>query len=166
MDNNVEQQKNSLSLVPPENAIPIQGRAGDASKVGLTALAVAGALFASFFAWDHLGSTQLQRIGADKACVQVMQQADMEVHNFKSGYPAGIGDISNGHTKISAEFLCGDALRSVEQWDDARGARLADGSVVQTRSIDDPGTFDLLSWRMERARSVAPSGPRPSAPGM
>lgn len=126
--------------------------AGSPAPTSLKIMAAAGLILLGAVAWDHLGSTQLQRIGADQACAQVAQQVDHEVHTFKSGYPGGIGDMSNAHMKITAVFKCGDAEKQIEQWDDARGARLSNGHVMQGRQVKSMETLDLMNWRKERAR--------------
>lgn len=114
----------------------------------LGALALAGAV-----GWDHLGSTALQRMAATESCVQVAQSADIEFHEFKSGYLGGLGDVINEHVKIRAQYQCGSAVKSVEQWDDARGAMLADGARVNHRAVKSLEELDLLNWR--RAKSGA-----------
>lgn len=115
----------------------------------LGTLALAGAA-----TWDHLGSTALQRMAANEACVQLAQSADVEFHEFKSGYPGGLGDVVNEHVKIAAQYQCGEAVKTIEQWDDARGAMRSDGSRVDHRTVKSLEELDLLNWRKAKSGAL------------
>lgn len=125
-------------------------KVGFASLAKRAGLAGAGAVLAGVAPWDYLGRSQPQWMGEGKACVQSMPRAGMEGQAFKSGCPSQVVDVSAPRLKISADFLCGDAVKSVERWNDARGARLADRKVPRARSVGGAGTLDFMNWRQAK----------------
>ena len=119
------------------------------------ALAFAIALAAGV-AWDHFGSNAIQRARAVAGCSQTSQTAELEYHELPNlptpSDPAALEPHVNIHVRFVATFKCagsaGEPARriTVDQYDDARGAMRADGSIQLDRDIDPKDGLDPYNW--------------------